>query len=174
GPNPPACRCSTSLLLRRGCDTDQHAHLFRSATAAHAANGSRVEVVATDRQPAVRRSGSLVMRDIDREPAGLAPEPRIHPGMAGDFALAVCMQIAAHVARGDADGAAACNENVRLVLANALAARECVRSGLVDCSRALLVVHGLADRVREIQQEALARPRFTELPAGERGDGLVD
>lgn len=80
-------------------------------------------VVAPDRQSAMRISRKACMGDVDTHPAGKIDflHPNIHPCMARSMFGIARIDIAGNVARRDAMHMAAGQEQVGMVLADALA-----------------------------------------------------
>ena len=72
--------------------------------------------------------GDAVVGDVQTEPL-VAIGVDVNPSVAGKVADVAGIEVAADVARGDADGACCGEENVRLILAHALRLGECLRCG---------------------------------------------
>src|SRR5262249_42582055 len=101
--------------------------------------------VAPHSEPTVTRSGGGHMRDIDPEPGLRLPDPRIHPRMAGGLAAAIPTDVSAYIAGGDPCQPAAGDEDVRLVLADALAMGERGSGGVLDAGGSFLIPHPFPD-----------------------------
>src|SRR5688500_9556410 len=111
-----------SLLVRR--DQRGRNHRLFAAAATNSAYRRCIEIVRADREADVVLAGRPCVRDVEAAPA--IDHPRLGPCVARDDALGVRIrvQIAAHVPRGHAEVTAARDENVRVVLADAVAGLE--------------------------------------------------
>src|SRR5687767_9074552 len=105
-------------------------------------------------------SRRAAVRDIEAAPA--IHHPRLRPGVAGDLRLgeARLVDVAAHVARGYAQVAAARDEDVRVVLAHAVLRLERLRRRGVRARHA-----GLERELPEYRHGEIAQPRERAGPA---------
>ena len=94
--------------------------------------------------------GDAVVGDVEAEPF-VAVGVHVHPRMAGNVADVAGVQIAADVARRDADGASGREEYVGLILAHALRLRERLRGGGLYGGGATDVVDALMHRLHQPQ-----------------------
>src|SRR5471032_272093 len=110
-------------LLRHDLHVD--AERLGAAAAPHAADRRRRVIVAADGEAAVGVRHQPRVRHVDADPARVIAVlgPRVDPGVAGRVAAGFGIDVAGHIARRDAMRVAASQEQVRMVLADALAQR---------------------------------------------------
>ena len=84
--------------------------------------------------------GKALVRDVATDPAVFVFKPGIGPGMAGGM-FAVGEQVAADVARRDAEGTTAGYEDMRQILADTFALGEGFGRCVIDLGRTCLVTH---------------------------------
>src|SRR5580658_4275150 len=99
-------KVGSPLLFARTHRGDVYIHYFAAPAATHAAHRRSIQIVASDRKPAVLRSLRLKMRDIDAEPPLRILQPGIHPGVTRRIGAIHAAEVTAHVARRYAAGAA--------------------------------------------------------------------
>src|ERR1700733_15319695 len=114
---------STSLLLL-GRLRHQHRglHFFAAAALAHAADRRCVQVIAADGETARGAHRGALVRHVQTVPTDFGAEPGVDPGMARGVVAVARVEIAADVTSGHADGASGGDEDMSMVLADALAA----------------------------------------------------
>src|SRR5882672_8460725 len=125
-----------------------HAQGFLAAAGAHAPDRRGRQVVAPDREAAVLLAREHAMRDVHADPA-LALDPDLGPGVARSLVAMTRIDIAAHVARGNAARAATRDEEVGVVLAYPAPDFEGMRRGARHFGDAALVGDRRANALRE-------------------------
>src|SRR5882672_10175546 len=128
-----------------------HAQGFLAASGAHAPDRSGREVVAPDRKAAVPPADDFAVGDVHADPA-FALDPHLGPGVARGLVAVSGIDVAAHVARGHARGAAAGDEQMCMVLAHPAPDLERVRCGARHLGDAALVRHRRADAFGEREE----------------------
>ena len=134
------------LLLRRLRNHYMGFHALAAAALADAPHRRCVQIIASDRQPAVRADRGSPVGDIEALPAPVLPEPDVHPGMAGRIIAVAGEDVPAHVAGREANRPGRGEEQVGLVLAHAGAAVKDSRRRILHVTRARVVTDLLHHR----------------------------